>query len=102
MTDDRSPAFGTLEERAAAMAGANPPDRLSLRDHGVAAEIGAFQHERGQGQRPRFNAVVELAPPARQGEGAQDDADPILAYDRLPEPTAAALTAQRPSPPEPP
>lgn len=95
MTDDRSPASGTLEERAAAMAGANPPDRLSLRDHVVTAEIGAFQHERGQGQRLRFNVVVELAPPARQGEGAEDDVDRILSYDRLTEAIAAELAAER-------
>lgn len=95
MTDDRSPAFGALDARAAAMAGANPPDRLSLRDHVVTAEIGAFRHERGHGQRLRFNVVVELAPDARQADRAEDDVDRILSYDRLTEAIAIELAAER-------
>lgn len=94
-TDDRSPAFGALDARAAAMAGANPPDRLSLRDHVVTAEIGAFQHERGHGQRLRFNVVVELAPKVRQADRAEDDVDRILSYDRLTEAIAGELAAER-------
>lgn len=95
MTDDRSTAFGALEARATAMSGPNPPDRLSLRDHVVTAEIGAFQHERGQGQRLRFNVVVELAPEAGPAERAEDDVDRILSYDRLTEAIAAELAAER-------
>lgn len=95
MTDDRSPAFGALDARAAAMAGANPPDRLSLRDHVVTAEIGAFQHERGHGQRLRFNVVVELAPDARRADRGEDDVDRILSYDRLTEAIAIELAAER-------
>ena len=91
MTDDASLALGPLEDRAAAMAGPNPPDRLSLRDHVVAADIGAFQVERGQSQRLRFNVVVELGPQ----EAAGDDVDRILSYDRITEAIAAELHAER-------
>jgi dihydroneopterin aldolase len=91
MTDDTTDAFGALEARAAAMADARPPDRLSLRDHVVTAEIGAFQHERGQRQRLRFNVVVELAPQ----EAAGDDVDRILSYDLLTEAIAEELAAER-------
>lgn len=92
MTDDHSPAFGPLDARAGASTGPNPPDRLSLRDHVVAAEIGAFQHERGREQRLRFNVVVELLPQDRPGD---DDVDRILSYDRLTEAIAAELRAER-------
>lgn len=91
MTDDASLALGPLDDRAAAMAGPNPPDRLSLRDHVVAADIGAFQVERGQSQRLRFNVVVELGPQ----EAAGDDVDRILSYDRITEAIAAELHAER-------
>lgn len=91
MTDDRSPDFGALEARAEALAGQTPPDRLSLRDHVVMAEIGAFQHERGHGQRLRFNVVVELAAQTEAG----DDVDRILSYDRITEAIAAELGAER-------
>lgn len=92
MTDDHSPAFGPLDARAGAATGPNPPDRLSLRDHVVAAEIGAFQHERGREQRLRFNVVVELMPQDRPGD---DDVDRILSYDRLTEAIATELRAER-------
>lgn len=91
MTDDTRLALGPLDARAAALAGPNPPDRLSLRDHVVTADIGAFQVERGQAQRLRFNVVVELAPQ----EAAGDDVDRILSYDRLTEAIAAELHAER-------
>lgn len=91
MTDDTSLALGPLEDRAAALAGPNPPDRLSLRDHVVAADIGAFQVERGQSQRLRFNVVVDLRPQ----EAAGDDVDRILSYDRITEAIAAELAAER-------
>lgn len=90
MTDDRNDAFGPLDARAAG--GAAPADRLSLRDHVVEAEIGAFQHERGRRQRLRFNVVVELAP---QGPAGDDDVDRILSYDLLTEAIAAELRAER-------
>ncbi|MDI3335221.1 dihydroneopterin aldolase [Defluviimonas aestuarii] len=91
MSDEITQAFAHPEERAKAMGGPNPPDRLSLRDYVVSADIGAFQVERGQEQRLRFNVVVELAP---QGE-AGDDVDLILSYDRLTEAIDAELAAER-------
>ncbi|MCX8509009.1 MAG: dihydroneopterin aldolase, partial [Rhodobacteraceae bacterium] len=74
------------------MAGDNPPDRISLRDYVVAADIGAFQQERGQVQRLRFNMAVELRP---QDGAATDDVDLILSYDRLIEAVDAELAAER-------
>ncbi len=91
MTDETRVAFAPLDERAEMMAGANPPDRLSLRDHIVTADIGAFQVERGAPQRLRFNVVVELAPQ----DAAGDDVDRILSYDRITEAIAAELAAER-------
>lgn len=68
------------------------PDRISLRDHLAEAEIGAFQQERGQTQRLRFNLAVELRP--RQG-AASDDVDLILSYDKLTGAIAAELASER-------
>ena len=45
-----------------ATAAPGPLDRISLRDHTVEVEIGAFQAERGSTQRISFNVVVEIAP----------------------------------------
>jgi 7,8-dihydroneopterin aldolase/epimerase/oxygenase len=84
-------AFAHPEERARAMAGADPVDRISLRDHVVEADIGAFQQERGHKQRLRFNVVVEVAPTGPAG----DDVDRILSYDRIAEAIAAELAAER-------
>jgi 7,8-dihydroneopterin aldolase/epimerase/oxygenase len=84
-------AFAHPEERAKAMAGADPVDRISLRDHVVQADIGAFQQERGRHQRLRFNVVVEVAPTGPAG----DDVDRILSYDRITEAIAAELAAER-------
>ncbi len=91
MSDEIRLAFDHPEERAKAMAPADPADRLSLRDHIALADIGAFQQERGQEQRLRFNVVVEL----RAQEAAGDDVDRILSYDRLTEAIAAELAAER-------
>ncbi|MZR14611.1 diguanylate cyclase [Maritimibacter sp. DP07] len=69
-----------------------PPDRISLRDHIVEAEIGAFQQERGTTQRLRFNVVVEVTAP----EGpVEDDVDKILSYDAITESIAFELAAER-------
>lgn len=94
MTDEIDLAFAHPEARAAAMAapGASPPDRISLRDHVVLADIGAFGAERGQMQRLRFDIAVELAPRAAD---AGDDVDRILSYDRLTEAVADALADGR-------
>lgn len=91
MSDEIKQAFAHPDERAKAMAGPNPPDRLSLRDYVVSADIGAFQVERGQEQRLRFNVVVELA----LQDAAGDDVDLILSYDRLTEAIGAELAAER-------
>ncbi len=92
MTTDIRLAFAHPEERAAASAGADPRDRISLRDHVVEVEIGAFQAERGTTQRVRFDVVVEVRPnPAP----VDDDVDRILSYDRITEAIAAELAAER-------
>jgi len=92
MTSDIRLAFAHPEERSEASAGADPRDRISLRDHVVEADIGAFQQERGQKQRLRFNVVVEVRPhPAP----LEDDVDRILSYDKITEAIAAELAAER-------
>ena len=85
-------AFAHPELRAEASAAADPRDRISLRDHIVEAEIGAFQQERGHRQRLRFNVVVEVRPVT---EPLLDDVDRILSYDRITEAIAAELAAER-------
>ncbi|MEO5615343.1 MAG: diguanylate cyclase, partial [Cypionkella sp.] len=47
MTSDIDQAFAHPEERSIASATADPRDRISLRDHIVEVDIGAFQKERG-------------------------------------------------------
>jgi 7,8-dihydroneopterin aldolase/epimerase/oxygenase len=88
---DAALAFAHPEDRAIAMAGPDPVDRISLRDHVVDADIGAFQQERGHKQRVRFNVVVEVAPTGP----LDDDVDRILSYDRITEAIAAELAAER-------
>jgi dihydroneopterin aldolase len=85
-------AFAHPEARAEASAGENPRDRISLRDHVVEADIGAFQKERGHKQRLRFNVVVEVRPVT---EPLEDDVDRILSYDRITEAIADELAAER-------
>lgn len=92
MTSDISLAFAHPEERALASATADPRDRISLRDHIVSADIGAFQQERGHEQRLRFNVVVEVRPAPAPLE---DDVDRILSYDKITEAIAAELAAER-------
>lgn len=92
MSSDIHLAFAHPEERAEASAAGDPRDRISLRDHVVTADIGAFQQERGHGQRLRFNIVVEVRPVA---SATDDDVDRILSYDRLTEAVAAELSAER-------
>lgn len=92
MTNDIRLAFAHPEERSEATAGSDPRDRISLRDHVVEVEIGAFQAERGTRQRVRFNIVVEVRPhPAP----IEDDVDRILSYDRITEAIAIELAAER-------
>ncbi len=86
-------AFEHPEARAAATVGApTPPDRISLRDHVVEVEIGAFQSERGTTQRVCFNVVVEVAPPVAP---LDDDVDRILSYDTITDAIALELKAER-------
>ncbi|MGA0613564.1 dihydroneopterin aldolase [Paracoccus sp. KR1-242] len=68
------------------------PDRIHLRDYVVSAEIGAFQTERGQPQRLRFNLEVELA---AHVSGADDEVDRILSYDVLTGAVSAGLGDRR-------
>jgi 7,8-dihydroneopterin aldolase/epimerase/oxygenase len=83
-------AFDHPEARAVATA-TGMPDRISLRDHVVDVDIGAFQQERGHTQRVRFNVVVEVTPAGDVG----DDVDKILSYDRITWAIAAELAAER-------
>lgn len=91
MPPEISLAFSHPERRAQATAPDTPHDRISLRDHVVEVEIGAFQPERGRTQRVCFNVVVEVRP---QGELA-DDVDRILSYDRITDAIAAELAVER-------
>jgi len=92
VTTETSLAFAHPEARAEATAGGTLRDRISLRDHVVEVEIGAFQPERGQSQRIRFDVVVEVRPAAAPLE---DDVDRILSYDRITEAIAAELARER-------
>ncbi|WP_425039298.1 dihydroneopterin aldolase [Primorskyibacter sp. S187A] len=91
MTNDIHLAFAHPSERAAATSVA-PLDRISLREHIVDVEIGAFQAERGTTQRICFNVVVEVVPIA---DPLADDVDTILSYDRITEAIAHELAAER-------
>ncbi len=66
-------------------------DRISLRDHIVEVDIGAFQQERGKTQRVCFNVVVEVRPL----NGISDDVDRILSYDKVSEAIATELAKER-------
>jgi len=92
MTSDIRLAFAHPEERSVASATADPRDRISLRDHVVEVDIGAFQQERGHPQRVMFNVVVEVRPAPQP---LDDDVDRILSYDRITEAIAQELAAER-------
>lgn len=85
-------AFAHPSERAEATALATPLDRISLRDHVVDVEIGAFQAERGVTQRVCFNVVVEVQPLTGP---IDDDVDRILSYDKVTEAIAGELADER-------
>lgn len=85
-------AFAHPEERSLQSAHADPRDRISLRDHIVEFEIGAFQQERGHNQRVMFNIVAEVRPITAP---LNDDVDRILSYDRITEAIAAEIAAER-------
>ena len=92
MPSDIRLAFAHPSERSVATAGDTPHDRISVRDHVVEVDIGAFQAERGQKQRVRFNVVVEVIPFIGT---LDDDVDRILSYDRVTEAISHELEAER-------
>lgn len=92
MSADIRLAFAHPEARAAATAHPEPRDRISLRDHTVEIEIGAFQAERGTTQHICFNIVVEVVPVTGP---IDDDVDRILSYDRITEAIAHELAEER-------
>ena len=85
-------AFAHPTERSEASSVDTSYDRISLRDHIVEVEIGAFQAERGTTQRVCFNIVVEVRPIT---DPVEDDVDRILSYDRVTEAIAYELGAER-------
>ena len=92
MSEEIRLAFAHPAARAKALAGSDLRDRISLRDHIVEVEIGAFQAERGVTQRLSFNVVVEVEPLTGP---VDDDVDRILSYDRVTEAIATELAAER-------
>ena len=92
MSNEIRLAFAHPSERAEATSTDDPLDRISLRDHTVEVEIGAFQAERGTTQRICFNVVVEVLP---LGPAVEDDVDRILSYDKVTEAIAFELAAER-------
>ncbi len=92
MSNEIRLAFEHPSARADATAPDGPMDRISLRDHIVEVEIGAFQAERGTTQRICFNVVVEVRPLT---DPVADDVDRILSYDRVTEAIAAELAEER-------
>ncbi|MDG2340559.1 MAG: dihydroneopterin aldolase, partial [Paracoccaceae bacterium] len=92
MNSEIKQAFGHPEIRSAATSSDPKLDRLSLRDHIIEVEIGAFQSERGITQRISFNIVVEVLP----SKGAHtDNVDDILSYDSVTEAIAIEIAAER-------
>ncbi|MBT52893.1 MAG: diguanylate cyclase [Mameliella sp.] len=92
MPSDIRLAFAHPSERSIATAGDTPHDRISVRDHIVEVEIGAFQAERGTTQRVQFNVVVEVIPFTGP---LDDDVDRILSYDRVTEAIEYELAEER-------
>lgn len=92
MSNEIRLAFAHPSERADATAPDGPLDRISVRDHVIEVEIGAFQAERGITQRIVFNVVVEVRPLSGT---LDDDVDRILSYDRVTDAIAAELAAER-------
>ncbi len=85
-------AFEHPSERASATAPKGPLDRISVRDHIVEVEIGAFQVERGTTQRICFNVVIEVRPIA---DPLEDDVDRILSYDLVTQAITEELASER-------
>ena len=85
-------AFAHPKERSEASEAETVHDRISLRDHIVDVEIGAFQSERGNKQRVCFNIVVEVKSFQNKLE---DDVDRILSYDKVTEAITTELSFER-------
>ena len=85
-------AFAHPKERSEASETETVYDRISLRDHIVDVEIGAFQAERGNKQRVLFNIVVEVKPIEYQ---IKDDVDRILSYDKVTDAITIELNVER-------
>jgi dihydroneopterin aldolase len=92
MTSEITLAFAHPASRSEATAAPGPLDRISVRDHIVTVDIGAFQKERGTPQRICFNIVVEVQPLTGP---IDDDVDRILSYDRVTEAITKALSDER-------
>ena len=92
MVSEISLAFSHPSERSEATAKSAPLDRISVRDHTVEVEIGAFQAERGVTQSICFNIVVEVRPLV---EPVEDDVDRILSYDKINQAIAYELADER-------
>ena len=92
MSEDIKQAFAHPVERSIASEKEPLLDRISLRDHIVSVEIGAFQAERDMTQRINFNIVVEVR---HSAEDLGDDVDLILSYDRVTEAIDIELAAER-------
>ncbi|MFL4471884.1 dihydroneopterin aldolase [Tateyamaria armeniaca] len=92
MASDIRLAFSHPSERSEATATSAPLDRISVRDHVVDVEIGAFQAERGVTQRICCNVVVEVRPLTGP---IDDDVDRILSYDKVTEAIAYELSDER-------
>ena len=92
MTDETAIAFELPHVRAAATAGDQPHDRISVRDYVRDVEIGAFLSERGVTQRIRFNVVLEVA---AHVAAQDDDVDKVISYDTIVQAIEHQLGAER-------
>ena len=92
MTNEIKLAFSHPVERSRSNLSEIELDRISLRDHILEVEIGAFQSERGMTQRICFNVVVEVKP---FHEVIDDDVDKILSYDKVTEAISYEVYAER-------
>lgn len=92
MSNEIRLAFEHPAARADATAPDGPLDRISVREHVVEVEIGAFQAERGITQPVSFNVVVEVRPLT---DPIDDDVDRILSYDKVTEAIEAELAEER-------
>ena len=92
MTNEIKLAFSHPVERSRSNFSDVELDRISLRDHIVEVEIGAFQSERGTTQRICFNVVVEVK---SVHQVIDDDVDKILSYDKVTEAISDEVFAER-------